>query len=857
MAINHSLLRELFIAACDLPAPEQTAFLDEHCAEDESLREELARLLDNDHATDGVLKDADLTKGLQLDVDTLLEEQHPEKIGRYRVKRVLGQGGMGIVYLAKQENPKRDVAVKVIRPGIMSRELLKRFEFEAEVLGRLQHPGIAKIHEADIFDDGSERRPFFVMDYVNGSPLNEFARDDEFNLVDRLKLFVQICKAVHHAHQRGVIHRDLKPGNILVTEDGRPQILDFGIARATETDRQRTKLQTHAGQMIGTLPYMSPEQAMGQSSDVDTRSDVYSLGVIVFEMLTGKLPYDLRNQTIVNSVRTISEQEPTPLSKFNRDCRGDLNTVVLKALEKDPGRRYQSAAAFADDVERYLNSEPVVARRATALYQFTKFSSRNKSLVAVLMVSVLLLITGAIAATVGMLNAQYKTKQVVAINEFMSDILVSPDPGLGNANVKMIDVLLEAAANAPVRFRDYPETEADVSHMLGKALCRLTREGEAIPLLRRAYEIRKTELGETDSLTRRAGISLVFAMMNYDSSNAIQLAKNLLAQIPPNEVHGPHDLEIRRLLATLHRRHGKCDLAEQSLREVLSIAEHAPEPDKELILQTKVSLGLVLDLKFQLATYDNSEQDLNEAIVLLREAIDGFKTILDPDDSETIRATLNLVDVLRRAGEFEEAERHCFYVIDMAPERFGPDHEYCSRPRKDLVFMRFAQSRFEEAADYSKQVVEMTRRRSGSVDVKVLVQMLNAVPVLEAAGQFAVGEEYTRELLAYKGSLHRNSARKNQLYLARFLSGQGKKAEAEKLFQEVLDSGVLETNAFIDCIYCMFMREHKLAGGNVDEADELLNEAFQRRQLLGETSNLSIARFDIEFDKLKLSLARD
>src|SRR5215468_3470847 len=249
----------------------------------------------------------------------------PSRIGRYSILRILGEGGMGTVYEAEQESPKRAVALKVIRAGHVSPEMLRRFEHESAVLGRLQHPGIAQVYEAGtVQDERGHSVPFFAMEFIRGVPLTDFAEKWKLGTGQRLDLIARICDAVYHAHQKGIIHRDLKPGNILVDESGQPRILDFGVARATDSDIQQATLQTDIGQLIGTVPYMSPEQVGGDPGELDTRSDVYALGVIAYELLAGRLPYDLKRRAIHEAARVIREEEPTRLSVVNRTLRGDV-----------------------------------------------------------------------------------------------------------------------------------------------------------------------------------------------------------------------------------------------------------------------------------------------------------------------------------------------------------------------------------------------------------------------------------------------------------------------------------------------------------------------------------------------------
>ena len=244
----------------------------------------------------------------------------PARVGHYTIRRVLGEGGMGIVYEAEQDQPRRVVALKVIRAGSMSPKLLRRFEHEAQVLGRLQHPGIAHVYEAGTIEDARGNPvPFFAMELIRGVPLTTYAARKKLGTRERLDLIARICDAAYHAHQKGVIHRDLKPGNILVDESGQPKILDFGIARAMDSDLQLTTLHTDIGQLMGTVQYMSPEQVSGDPNELDTRSDVYAMGVVAYELLTGRLPHDLGRKTIHEKVRVIREEEPTRLSEPRPD----------------------------------------------------------------------------------------------------------------------------------------------------------------------------------------------------------------------------------------------------------------------------------------------------------------------------------------------------------------------------------------------------------------------------------------------------------------------------------------------------------------------------------------------------------
>jgi WD40 repeat protein/serine/threonine protein kinase len=390
-------VEEVFTEASRLDGDARERFVTQACGDDDELLREVHALLSHD------TQPVDFFRTPALDAGVTLREkvrrvsaesgETPARIGAYRLIRVIGEGGFGVVYIAEQDMPSRTVALKILRPGLATRNILKRFEYEAQVLGRLHHPGIAHIYEAGSADIGGGRRQAYVaMEYIEGKPLTTFAREKDLGVRERLELIAKVCDAVQHAHQKGIIHRDLKPANILVVESegssgasgsgdtgarytslrAQPKILDFGVARATDPELASTTLQTGIGQLVGTLPYMSPEQVAGESGEVDTRSDVYGIGVLLFEVLAGRLPYELGSRSIPDAARVIREQPPTKLGSINRSLRGEIDIIVGEALEKDKKRRYQSAAALADDIRRFLRGEPIAAKRDSALYVLRK-----------------------------------------------------------------------------------------------------------------------------------------------------------------------------------------------------------------------------------------------------------------------------------------------------------------------------------------------------------------------------------------------------------------------------------------------------------------------------------------------------
>ncbi len=356
-------VEELFDAALAQPAGERERFLAETCGGDDDLRAEILSLLEHDGSARGDF----MEPGSQISDHTAPAIERPSlvgtSVGRYTVTRRIASGGMGTVYEAEQDRPRRTIALKVMSAGVHTKSAPRRFEHEAEILARLQHPHIAQVHDAGTFEDASGAElPYFAMEFIpDARTLIDYCNEESLGTNDRLELFADVCDAVHYGHQKGIIHRDLKPGNILVDGHGQVKIIDFGIARATDSDVALTSVHTEVGQLLGTIQYMSPEQCHADPLDLDTRSDVYSLGVVLYELVCGTLPYDVRRSAIHVAARVVCEQPPARPSTVDRKLRGDLETIALTALEKDRAKRYQSAADLGRDVRRFLDREPIEA----------------------------------------------------------------------------------------------------------------------------------------------------------------------------------------------------------------------------------------------------------------------------------------------------------------------------------------------------------------------------------------------------------------------------------------------------------------------------------------------------------------
>ena len=376
-------VRDIFEQALDQPEGDRGTFVAEACGGDADLERDVLSLLEHDRraeagfmrapALDPSACHAETADG----ADSLIET----RIGRFHIRAVIASGGMGTVYEAEQEDPRRIVALKVMRPGMLPSYALRHFRREAQILAMLRHAHIAQVYEAGTHRlehlDG-RTVPYFVMEYVPGAQrLTQYAETHDLDTAQRIELFTKACDAIHHGHQKGVIHRDLKPANILVDESGTVKVIDFGVARATDSDIALTTIEADTGRLVGTLQYMSPEQCQANPLEIDTRSDVYSLGVVLYELLCSELPYEVTGTSVPVAARTICELEPARPSSIDRKLRGDLEIILLKALEKDREKRYQSPADLARDLRHYVHGEPIEASPPTTWFRVFRWTRRH------------------------------------------------------------------------------------------------------------------------------------------------------------------------------------------------------------------------------------------------------------------------------------------------------------------------------------------------------------------------------------------------------------------------------------------------------------------------------------------------
>lgn len=498
-------------------------------------------------------------------------------LGRYMILSQLGEGGMGVVYLAQQHEPRRLVALKVMRQGFgaASERLRKRFQLETQLLARLEHPGIARLYDVGTAPiDGAQGEvsvPFFAMEYVDGVPLVEFARRQKLDTRSRMTLMALICDAVAAAHRQGVVHRDLKPGNILVGADGQPKVLDFGVARALGDELGVTTVQTDVGQLIGTLPYMSPEQVSGDPRAVDARCDVYALGVVAYELLTGKLPVPVRDVAVAEAARRIRDDDPAPLSAVNRVFRGDLDTIIAKALEKDRDRRYPGADALAAEIRRYLADEPIEARPPSTMYQMRKFARRNRGLVAGLALAFLALTAGLVGTAWGLVEAQGE-RDAARDAERVADAERRAAVAAQHAEAQQKEAALAAERRASMRFDqvralaksfiyefhddivDLPGSTPVRKRVLERALVYLdalaAEAGESNPQLLQEVAEGYVKVGMAQGYHSRGNLGdRTGALQSFQKALAIR--ESITAQHSDNRDYATSLLSVRNLIANL------------------------------------------------------------------------------------------------------------------------------------------------------------------------------------------------------------------------------------------------------------------------------------------------------------------
>ncbi len=752
-------IKEIVGAALEREPNERGVFLDQACAQDEYLRAEVESLLAAHGDAGGLSEHA-------WRIEPADAGGEFKTVGPYRLVRELGVGGMGQVWLAEQTEPvHRRVALKLIKAGIYDAAVVQRFQAERQSLALMDHPSIAKVFDAGATATG---QPYFVMEYVDGLPVTDYCDQKKLGIRERLKLVLQICEGVQHAHQKAIIHRDLKPSNILVVEvDGKPtpRIIDFGLAKGTAPAVSGETLFTQVGAFLGTPGYMSPEQADPEVRDIDTRTDVYSLGVVLYELLTGFLPFDTTNwkkqrlDEVLKQLRETDPQRPSTKVSTNRDTstaraearsteprqlatslRGDLDWITMKALEKDRSRRYGTPSDLAADVERYLGNRPVVARPASTGYRLRKYIRRNRVAVAVVSSALILLIAFAVAQALQLRRITRERDRADRITEFMTNMFKVSDPSEARGNsITVREILDKSSQEIDTGLARDPETKAQMLNVMGTVYQGLGLYSKAEVLLKQTVEIRGRLLGPE----------------NHDTlDSTARLAKTVQFE-------------------------GRYAEAEKIERELLARYQRVLGPDHRTTLAAESSLAWTLE----------DEGHPAEAEQLCRMAVDGQRRSLGPDDRETLESMRRLSWILGSEGHYAEAEKIGRETLDRRKRVIGPESPQALLSMSELGVIYVQEERNDEAEPLLRQTLEIQNRILGPEHQSTLATEDALSVVLQHEKRYPEAEQISRESLAVEirslGPDHPNTLM-TLGNLATILENEGHYPGSEKLHREVL-----------------------------------------------------------------------
>ncbi len=782
-------VKSLLLGALELEGAERKEYLDAECGEDEGLRQRVSRLLRAHDGAPGFLG-TPLEEPSGNEKEDRGDEEPGTIIGRYKLLQQIGEGGFGRVWMAEQQEPvRRKVALKIIKLGMDTRQVVARFEAERQALALMDHPNIAKVLDGGATEKG---RPFFVMELVRGVPITEYCDVAKLSTRERLGLFIDVCHAVQHAHQKGIIHRDLKPSNVMVTlHDGRPvpMVIDFGIAKATTGNLTEKTLFTEFHQFIGTPQYMSPEQAEISGLDVDTRADIYSLGVLLYELLTGTTPVDpvtLREAGYQEILRVIREEEPprpsnrvstmgelrvtvasaraTEPDLLRRLMAGDLDWIVMKALEKERTRRYETAAGLAIDIQRHLTDEPVRARPPSRTYRLRKFVRRNRVGVLAGSVVVLTLIAGTAAATVGFVRASQGRKEALSAET----------------------VAREAERTALEEAKKAREAEEDARDQreLALASAREARQEAAASVAINEFYDRM--LGSIDPLRLRQ--SSGFAQ----DPGAVQVtAAGMARDVSVSEMLSDAAATVEASFA------GKPEL-EAQVRETIGVTLLGLGVPSEAERELEAALRLHVDrsgaehtdtlrLKLLLGATASEAGDAGRAVEIVREALAGMERVHGPEDPRTLHAATLLGEVLAQDGGYTEAEALLLKTLDAQRRVVGTEHRSTVDTLDTLTNLYLWQTAPLEAKPHAEEAVAISERILDADDV-VRVQAELGLGLTSAfLMEFERGEELLRPVLHKLQRIageHHKTTTHAAFHLARCLRDEGDREERERLLRQ-------------------------------------------------------------------------
>ncbi|WP_428939141.1 tetratricopeptide repeat protein [Fontivita pretiosa] len=882
-------VKELFLQAVELPAEQRDAFVDQQCAGDAALRSAVNELLAAHDRLGGFLSGpgVETTGPATATIASPLAVPVPRQIGPYKLLQVIGEGGFGTVYLAEQQQPvRRRVALKVIKLGMDTRQVIARFEAERQALAMMDHPNIAKVFDAGATDTG---RPYFVMELVNGIPLTQYCDANHLTPRQRLELFVPICQAVQHAHSKGIIHRDIKPSNVLVTlHDGKPvpKVIDFGIAKATQARLTEKTLFTEFRQMIGTPEYMSPEQAEMSGLDIDTRSDVYSLGVLLYELLTGATPFDpkeLRSKAFAEMQRVIREVEPpkpsTRLStletlasvaaqrgvapaKLSALVRGELDWIVMRCLEKDRTRRYETAAALSADVQRYLADEPVSASPPSTAYLLRKLVRRHRGPVTAAAAVLAVLVIGlAVSLRLYALESRAHARALAAeadatrqrdaalaarhaeaqareyerqTDKFLTEMFTAIDPEKARGRPVLVqDVLDDAARRIDAEPPSHKIVEGSLRFTFAQAYLALGLLEKARVQAERALEAYRAGYGN-------------------DRNLSVMRTQNLLGNAYTRLGRGAEAERSHRASLDLHRQllgddHPDTIAAQANLGLTCVQFDKLTEADALLAdsLQRmkradpgKIDVQSQLQVTNNLATLREQQGRYAEAETLLRDALAIARVSLGAEDPYCLALANNLSDLLRTMGRVTEAVTIQREVLDLARKIFGADNPDTLSIANNLALALDTLGADAEAQTLYTDTIERRRRTLGDDHPGTINVRQNFALHLQRLGRYdeaqAIFRDAAQRLRRTLGENHRDTIiAENNLGWLQVQAGDV--ASAEQIFRALLPRVRAALGAqHPAAISIEFRLGHVLClQGRWDQAEPLLAEAYAGAVSLG------------------------
>ncbi len=763
MASHDKTPEEIFHEALAISDKTKRAeYLDQACQGDDPFRAQVEALIKS-HQQAGSFLQGPATADPNATLDTPAPvKQSRTKIGRYDLLKKIGEGGMGLVYVAQQKHPvKRHVALKIIKPGMDSKQVVARFEAERQALALLDHAHIARVLDAGTARNG---RPYFVMEYVKGLPITEYCDRKKLNIEDRLKLFIPICEAVQHAHQKGIIHRDLKPSNILVAQEGGkpiPKIIDFGVSKALSQSLTDRTLLTEQGQFIGTPEYMSPEQADPMSQDIDTRSDIYSLGVVLYELLAGALPFDsdsLRGGGLDAMRLLLTEQDPkTPSTRLtglgddatsiaqkrrmdvralSRCLHRELEWIPMMAMRKDRNRRYRSALDLADDIRNYLRGAPLLAGPETVIYRIGKFARQHTGSVFTATFVALAVIVGLVTSTGLYLRTEKALHQEAvarseaqAIADFLiEDVLASVYPERAKSPQVTVRYILDTASkHIEEKFKDKPLVEAMIRDAIGMTYRKLGKS-IAETHLKRAFEIRHEQLGEEDplTLTSMSHLGEIYSGRKPEAKELLSRAMELRTRVLGPE--HPDTLESMGLLGMYHLYQANYQgrmKAESLFKKVTEIGTRVLGAEHETTLRAINGTAMI---KFFLGQYEQAESLLVQGFVSANQVL-GV-------ENETTLWFMNLLGwIYTEQQRFDEAFEKVSLGFEVSERIVGEDHVMVAMFMNSLGYLYTHQKQFEEGIPLLIRSVEISQRILGFEHPINLVLTNRMATALQGVGQ--------------------------------------------------------------------------------------------------------------------------